>query len=163
RPIIVPIMEELWAEGMEYVQRFEDAAKTNTAATLDANEAQARGEMVRYGISESQVEREVFRLHTIGGGLILPVITGGWETERETVYGMDETDSPAVEGLQNAARVLLERRRLIEEKKADRENHRNAREVFVSYGADLSSWVPDERFYELDAEVTEMEGAYNEL
>jgi hypothetical protein len=165
RPILDPIIDDLERESYAQVAAFEDAAHKNTIKTLDANEKQARAELVRYGITETQVQRTRTEYTLLSAGADL------WSERQvkytETEYHMGGATS-AVTGLQNAAMVLLKRREAIAKKQQEQAGHlysgipTAARIGLLLTGLGTMPF-PDERYFELDREITEMKKGYDEF
>jgi Domain of unknown function (DUF4157)/Bacterial toxin 4 len=158
RPILDPILDDLERECQAEIERFQTAARQNTVRTLEANEQQARAELVRYGITEKQVQDY----------MVDPM--SGWVSEyTKTEYRMGGA-TPAVKGLQGAAMVLLNRRQAIAEKRQEQTRHLySGISTPARFGLGLvlspiaTMPAPDERYFELGREINTMEKDYNEL
>ena len=163
RPILDPILDDLERSSEAEVSRFRDAARRNTVLTLEANARQARAELVRYGITEETVRRTRTEYTVESAGMDI------W-SEREVEYTTTEPRmgraTAEVTGLQNAARVLLERRQVIGEKQREQASHAYSG---IPGGAGLLArilspvHIPDERYFELAREIGELKKGYGEL
>lgn len=100
--IVRPIVIALDQERAKVVSDFETIAKDRARATLDASEKQEQSEAARYGIKWEMVEQ--MRSDCMLGDCKYTV----------TTYAMGE-QSPAVTGLQGAAKVLIGRRNEMDE------------------------------------------------
>lgn len=156
-PRLLPIAQEVYRtrvrpEAVKLIEDFETQAKENVRQVLQANETQAKAEGVRYGITSERLLQYVS--HRVYHGE--PVDIEHYETR----YDM-QRDSPAVQGLQGAATVLLGRRREIENKQREQSSHvKWERDPYDPKGRIL---VPDDKWDAIGQEVTGLRKAYNEL
>jgi hypothetical protein len=164
RPVLDPILDQLERECIAEVDAFRTAARENTVRTLDASERQARAELVRYGITEHQVQRTGTEFVVVSAGM--DIVSEVPTTYTATEHRMSNRATPAVTGLQNAATVLLGRRQAIEKKQQEQVSHRYAGLSRLSWLARIVAPavpMPDERYFELGREITEMRKRYDEL
>lgn len=106
---------EVTKAGDDFLDTFYTTAKANALNILQANEQQAKAEMIRYGITETQIDTYA---DDEGSGGAEGASGGG---SSYTEYAMS-ADAPAGKGLQAAAKLLLPRKRALDEARIDQQN-----------------------------------------
>jgi bacterioferritin-associated ferredoxin len=148
-PALLSVTESLRTQNQALIDDFGNKTKAITKDTLAANKAQTDKEAARYGINVSFIEHR----ESPEGGVPEPGQNEG-ESWSEKVTTM-QTASPSSQGLSNAAKVLLERRSVIDQKKAEQQKQY----TYIEHGMK----IPNARYYELGKEITDLEAQYTVL
>lgn len=144
-PLVTDVYQkEVRPAAVQFLLDFEVKARANAEATLQANEQQAKTEAFKYGITSTQITKTKYTHDEFG--------VSSPEIETHTVYSMK--DSTEASGLRDAAKVLLGRRREIDQLFADQSKH-----IIVAEGI----LVPDSEFPVIGKQIQEKKEAYTNL
>src|SRR5215471_223576 len=107
--LVEPIVTALERDRNRFLEDFERQAVYHASRTLDESEGQQKAEALRYGLDWSTVEVQV-----------ADCLAGSCKYE-STTYSMAR-ESPAVAGLQAAAKILVDRKRELDQARDEMDN-----------------------------------------
>jgi hypothetical protein len=145
-PVLFRVVDSLREKNQAVIDDFGSKVKAITRDTLAANKTETDKEAARYGIKVDVVEH-----HELPSGGVPDAGSKEGATRLEEVTTM-QTESPASKGLSDAAKVLLEKRTVIDQKKVAQEHEY----TYIEHGMK----IPNQRYYDLGKEINDLQQKY---
>jgi hypothetical protein len=158
-PLMEPLVKKIKDENEKFLTKFDAQARANTKVMLENNKKQTEKEAARYGLQSKKVN-EAGIAAPGGMGFIAPV-----PASLQFSHTVQE-DSPSVQGLKAAAKVLLDRKKEIADLKSERASHVHVNWWFgplVFFLSDTITTTIDPEAYKVNEKIEEKQKKYEEL